>query len=171
MLIGLLAHLALNIGINFTDNYYLLIGYIVLIGIRIPMASHVPYMLLMEFVSPAYRSWFSAMVNGIDGFANLFIALGFKYLQDWHMWFLINDIEVGIIFLLALFWLPESPRYLISQKEFEKARNVIAKVAATNNKPMIEAKLEGELGRNPTISEGSYPSSMAGSVSLKKKKS
>ena len=109
------------------------------------MASHVPYMILMELVSPKYRSQFSLMVNGIDGFANIFIALGFKYLQNWRTWFLINDIEVALIFIVILVFLPESPRYLISTGRFNKARKVFQYVAHINKKPMFPHKLEGEL--------------------------
>lgn len=55
-LLGLVVHLALNISINYISSYAYLIVYVILFGIRVPMASHVPYMILMELVSPKYRS-------------------------------------------------------------------------------------------------------------------
>ncbi len=143
MLLGLLIHIALNISINYITSYTYLVIYLVLFGIRIPMASHVPYMLLMELVSPKYRSQFSVLVNGIDGLGNLFIALGFKYLQDWKLWFVINDIETGLILLSAIIFLPESPRYLISKSKFQKAHKVFAYIATINRKPKFSQKLEG----------------------------
>ena len=55
------------------------------------------------------------MFNGIiDGGFNAIIAIGFKYMRDWKRWYLFNDIEVGIVFICALVFLPESPRYLIT---------------------------------------------------------
>jgi MFS family permease len=56
----------------------------------------------------------------ISGFA----SLGFSYMTDeiqWRLSFIINAV-VGILLLLALFFVPESPRWLITKGRFEEAK-------------------------------------------------
>ncbi len=85
------------------------------------------------------------MIGCLDGFANILIALGYKYLKDWKYWYLINDIEAFILLWLLIFLIPESPRYYISRGDFPRARAVFARIAKCNRKPMFSEPLEGEL--------------------------
>ena len=60
----------------------------------------------------ALQFWFLTS----DAFVNNYIALGLA----------------TISWLLVFFWLPESPRFLYSKKQFQKARDVILRIATVN---------------------------------------
>ena len=91
--LGLIIQIALSATINFWHNNVFRYFYLFLIGVRIPMACHIAYMLLMEFVSAKYRSYFSVILNLIDGgIGNLIISATFYFSQDWKVMFLVTDI-------------------------------------------------------------------------------
>ena len=48
VLAGLMLQIAATVAVVFIRNFYFLYGYICLMGLRTPMASHINYMLLME---------------------------------------------------------------------------------------------------------------------------
>ena len=57
------------------------------------MACHIPYMILMEIVSQKYRSYFSVILNFVDGGVGNFLISGvFYFSQNWKVMFLITDI-------------------------------------------------------------------------------
>lgn len=92
VLCGLVVHLILNITLNYVRSKGYLFAYLVLFGLRVPMANQVAALLLIEFISPEKRGYFSIMTASLDGLFNTFIALGYKYWQDWKRWYLFNDI-------------------------------------------------------------------------------
>ena len=112
---GLVLHLVLNVILNFVFEEGYLLTYMVLFGIRGPMAGQVAMMLYIEFISPEKRGYFSILSASIDGLINILAVLCYKYLQDWKWWFLFNDIEVALLLILFFFFVAESPRYYISR--------------------------------------------------------
>ena len=101
------------------------------------MANQVGVVLLIESISPEKRGYFSVMAASLDGLFNTFIALGYKYMQDWKRWFLFNDIEVFLLLILIILFVSESPRYYISRNNYTKARSVFIRMARMNKRPMF----------------------------------
>ena len=51
---------------------------------------------------------------------------------NWRMMVIIASIPSGVSFVLQLFWMDESPRYLALNQEFEKANLILNKIARLN---------------------------------------
>ncbi len=114
-----------------------------LIGLKEAMTSIVAYVLLSEMVSARYRAYYSAANNIYDGLQNIVISLLFYFARDWHaVSYYYLSVLAAILF--ALFLVPESPRYLISRRRYDKARAVYARIASANRRPMFDEPLEGE---------------------------
>ena len=89
---GLVLHFILNITLNFVLREGYLFTYMVLFGVRGPMASQVAMILAFEFTSPERRAYFSIISASIDGVFSILVVVAYKYLQDWKSLFLFNDI-------------------------------------------------------------------------------
>ena len=102
------------------------------------------YVLLLEITS----SKFSTIVSNINLYMYVvgeFIALLVGYFaRDWHV---INIFLAGysvFVVMMVAFILPESPRYLIAQKKYKKAYDVLRAIAKSNQKKEFILK-ESEL--------------------------
>ena len=113
---GLSLQLVVNIILFFVRSPLYLYVYMALIGIRTPLASHVPYMLQIELTSGKYRPIFGLMNSGFNGFSILLIALIFLYISDWKIFMIMETVEVAVLLICYIFVLPDSPRFYISKK-------------------------------------------------------
>ena len=69
----------------------------------------------------------------------------YLYIADWYPWFVVNICLVSLLLLLYIFYMKESPRYLISKRKFKEARAVYSFIAKVNGKPKFNHPLEGEI--------------------------
>ena len=93
VILGLFMQIVLNAMINYWHNNVFRYIYLFLIGVRIPMACHVAYLILMETVSDRYRSYFSVILNCLDGgIGNMIVSATFYFSQNWKVMFLVTDI-------------------------------------------------------------------------------
>ena len=134
---GLILHMVINISVLFVRNFAFLFVYIGLMGLRTPMASHINYMALMEQVEEGVRPYFSLTNNGFDGLGNTIVALVYCFLGYWFPWFIADTAAVAVLFLLQLFFMQESPRYLMARKKFKRARSVYNFISKVNQRPMF----------------------------------
>ena len=89
---GLALHLVCNILMLFIRSPSYLYIYTGLMGLRTPIASHVPYMLLVELTSSTHRPIFGLLNSGFNGFSTLIIALLYLYISNWYIIFIINSV-------------------------------------------------------------------------------
>ena len=69
--------------------------------------------------------------------------------NTWRLYIIILSLPAAVFIISALLFLDESPRYLVSKGQNEKALAVLRKIAKTNNKQLPEIEkleLEPELG-------------------------
>ncbi len=84
-------------------------------------------------------------MSSIDGSYYLWLALVYKYISDWRTWFYINTGIVVVCFFSVLLFLPESPRFYMAHRKFNRARAKYSQVARCNNRPPLTNLLQGEL--------------------------
>ena len=144
--VSIIPHLILTAAfflITPSNANWLIIFINVMIGLKESMTSIVAYVLLSEMVSSKYRAYYSAANNIYDGLQNILISVMFYFGRDWH-YVSYYYLAVLVLLFFVLFLVPESPRYLLSKKKYERARAVYAKIARINKREMFTEPLEGE---------------------------
>ena len=91
---------------------------------------------IQELVPARYRGWTDLSINGSFWLGAALGALGSVYLLDtnllpadmgWRLTFLIGGGLSAFIFVLR-FWIPESPRWLITHGQPEKAEKIVTEI-------------------------------------------
>ena len=116
--------------------------------------------LLAEFMPLSHRGRYLVYVEYFWTIGSLFVAgLAWVLLSvsGWRILTFITVIPVTISLFLAYFYLPESPRWLISQRKVGEAERVILDIAACNNVIISPFSLSCDSGnRNVQISESHW---------------
>jgi MFS transporter, SP family, xylose:H+ symportor len=140
---------------------YSFVVYRIVGGIGVGIASMISPMYIAEIAPPAVRgklvSWNQfAIIFGmlIIYFINYFIAKqgNEQWLieEGWRWMFFSGAIPAGI-FLILLFFVPETPRYLVMKGNDEKALKVLKKISGNDSAPVILKEIR------ETIHEKSAP--------------
>ncbi|RUS81086.1 hypothetical protein EGW08_011172 [Elysia chlorotica] len=91
------------------------------------------YVLGIEFLTIRQRSLLSMFTRLIFGICDLYMALMAYLLRDWQ--FLLLAFAWPAVFALGSSWfMPESPRWLFSKNQVEKAEQQIQRIAKMNGK-------------------------------------
>jgi SP family xylose:H+ symportor-like MFS transporter len=139
----------------FSFFFYRILG-----GIGVGIASMISPMYIAEIAPVNIRgklvSWNQfAIIFGMQViyFVNYFIARqgNEQWLVDegWRWMFLSGAIPAGL-FLILLFFVPETPRYLVMKGKDDKALNVLNKISGSNNAPAILQEIKGTIHEKST---------------------
>ena len=132
-LVGLSIYIVVVISLFFCRNLYSLYFLMFLGGISETGRYYVAYVYVVEMMPDKVQNATGLYVFLVFGFAMTYIALQF--------WFITKDCYVNNFIALALaitslvsvsIYLPESPRFLFSNKQFEKAKAAIKQIAKVN---------------------------------------
>lgn len=159
-LIGLALYICVAIALYFAKNLTELYVLMFLGGISETGRYYVAYVYCVEMMPKRVQDSTGLYIFLVFGVAMTYIAVQF--------WFITKDCYVNNFIAIGLaviswvsvaIWLPESPRFLFSRKEFDKVRAVIHQIAKTNstenNLPKdlrFEAELEEDTSRSPSDS-------------------
>jgi SP family xylose:H+ symportor-like MFS transporter len=151
--------LASAIGTAIPNEFYLFVLFRMLGGIGVGVASMASPMYIAEITPANVRGRMVsvnqfAIVTGmlIIYFVNYFIALSGD--EAWNIstgwrWMFASGAIPSVVFLLLLFLVPESPRWLIEKGSKEKARAILARIGgnayADTETQLIEATLNQEV--------------------------
>ncbi|KAM0185530.1 hypothetical protein ACHAPQ_010695 [Fusarium lateritium] len=110
----------------------------VLLGFGNSFAQIASPMLLAELCHPQHRARFTTVYNCLWNMGSLLVSwtcFGTSYWgNDWSWRFpAILQGAPGILQLVILFWIPESPRFLIAKDRQDEALNILAKYHANGN--------------------------------------
>ncbi len=134
-LIGLALYIVVTIALFFVSSLGWLYFLLFLGGISETGRYYVAYVYCVEMMPKRVQDKAGLYIFLVFGVAMTYIALQF--------WFITKDCFVNCYIALGLalaswisvaLYLPESPRFLFSRKEFGKAREVILQIAKTNQK-------------------------------------
>lgn len=132
-LFGLSIYILDCVALYFVNNLYLLYFLMFMGGISETGRYYVAYVYAVEMMPKEQQNKTGLYIFMVFGFAMTYIALQF--------WFLTKDVFVNnfIAFGLATvslvavtLFMPESPRFLFSRKEFAKCKDVIGQIAKVN---------------------------------------
>ncbi|KAF8327455.1 general substrate transporter [Cantharellus anzutake] len=128
-----------------SQNFGMFIGARAMIGFGVSFSMVASPLLISELAYPSHRPSVSALFNTMRFSGSIVAAWGtfgtFRIGNNWS-WRIPSALQAipSVIQLLLLWFIPESPRYLIRQGRDEKALNILAKYHANGNRndPLIE---------------------------------
>ncbi|KAB5527920.1 hypothetical protein GE09DRAFT_1149594 [Coniochaeta sp. 2T2.1] len=117
---------------TFANGYGMLCGGRFILGFGNSLSQLASPMLLTEIIHPQHRAPVTAVYNCLWNFGSLlvtFIGWGTSYVNSNWSWRSITLIQIvpSVIQLIFIYWVPESPRWLISKDRNEEALQLLAK--------------------------------------------
>ncbi|EMR66836.1 putative hexose transporter protein [Eutypa lata UCREL1] len=123
---------------GFASNMGIFMGGRVLLGFGNSLAQISSPMLLTEICHPQHRGRLTAVYNCLwnaGAIVETWLAFGTNYLGNEWSWRIPGIVQAApsIIQLVFIYWVPESPRYLIAHDKHEQALNMLATYHANGN--------------------------------------
>jgi SP family xylose:H+ symportor-like MFS transporter len=144
-----------SVGTAFPTSFTMFVIFRIIGGIGVGIASMVVPMYIAEIAPPRRRgalvgNYQLAIVIGIVVvyFVNYFIALQGD--ADWNLnigwrWMFGSEIIPSILFLIFIFLIPESPRWLFQKGETSKAILVLQKLNTAEEVAQVQSEIENSL--------------------------
>ena len=95
------------------------------------------FVLFIEMANSSYGSAFTIFFLNSFGIGELAILTISYFLRNWHYQNIVIAIYSILIGLLIGIFVPESPRFLISQKRYKQASEVLSRIAKVNGREPI----------------------------------
>lgn len=101
-----------------------------------------PFMAVyVESVGPEYRDYIVYSFAAAWGFGTMAVAFLAWFIQDWRTLVLVCSIPFQLPLLLSMWWwVPESTRWLLSTKQYEKAEKQLLQQAKMNGVEVTDSK-------------------------------
>ncbi|XP_042912363.1 organic cation transporter protein [Parasteatoda tepidariorum] len=126
------------------DNFIAFIVIKTINGSLMPSVFQLPYIIVLELVSPEMRTRMNGLVNCSWTVGLCFLPLLAYYSRSWVILGLVTS---SVTLIYGLYWkfLPESPRWLVSQERYEEATDIMMQIAKKNGKQQDESVLSQKL--------------------------
>jgi len=116
----------------------------------------IAFVYMMEFIPTNRQALVSTILWTIDGFTFLIMTLYFDYLSKNWFWITMPGITLSLISALGSFLIPESLKFLLKTKQYNKSRPIIRRISTYNHHQFFfdESLFDDEIGQ-PTTSNHS----------------
>lgn len=125
----------------FAPDYWSWVTCRFLVGLTVPAIYQIPFIISLELVGPSYRSFVTVMTC-LFYVGGMLLLAGVAYLiRNWVYLCLVTSLP---FFTYVVYWwyLPESPRWLLSQGRLHAARTILVKMAEVNKTKLPESFLQ-----------------------------
>jgi MFS family permease len=117
-----------------------------LAGIGLGGMEVISFVYVSEISATNFRNNAHVALISIWAAAQILMGVIFKMVGYWRYMFGYGmGLPLVFCFILAWFWLDETPRYLVSKKRFEEAKEVLKKICIINSRPPFNFRLNGEI--------------------------
>ncbi|XP_061397194.1 solute carrier family 22 member 3, partial [Musca vetustissima] len=118
----------------------------------------------IELVGPKRRVLACSLVTIFYAIGEMLLAIFAKYYQDWRI--LLRIMYIPALVLFVYFWiLPESVRWLLSQRREEEAKDILKRAARVNKRKLSDHSLDKLILANreklANSTEGKFPIKLA----------
>ncbi|KAK2706973.1 hypothetical protein QYM36_014862, partial [Artemia franciscana] len=118
-------------------NFWFWTGYRFIVGLTIPAIYQIPFIIGLELVGPRYRS-FITVLTCLFYTLGLVLLCGVAYLiRNWVVLSYVTSVPF-IGYYIYMIYLPESPRWLVSQGRIEEAAKILKNMASINGKQLSD---------------------------------
>jgi MFS family permease len=122
------------ISMTFAPSIYFILGILFFIGISCAGGTMVSFLYIYEVLAPNKRSIYGTLINSAFAIAGIIYFTVFKYMKNWKYLAYVCITADVIAGLLILTYFTESPRFLMSKGQTEKALKALSKIAKKNGK-------------------------------------
>ena len=133
--IGFVASVILYAALMYSVSYKLIVYFLLfLLGYLSCIRLNFSFIYGSEIIKTTHSTIICSFYNFFDGFTMIQASIYFKYIsKDWFTlyWYYLSICIVGMI---ISFFMPESPRYLISIGDFKRARESFDFIARMNGR-------------------------------------
>jgi len=118
--LGLALHLGFSVCICFlqTSNLIVLYGLLLVFGMSVTARYYVGYSYNIEMQPKSHQPLVSTIQFLSESFVYCFVCLYFMYISKNWIYLQIPNIGLTILGILFLYVMPETPRFLLSQKRY-----------------------------------------------------
>lgn len=119
-------------------DIYRMYGLIFALGIMSNLRVNISFIYGQEIVKEDLMKYVGTAFNFVDSFTMVVAAIYFKWIsKDWIP-FMETCFATTVVAAVAVFILPESPKYLLHQGQYKKAKNAFNFIAWMNMNPGID---------------------------------
>ncbi|XP_048736438.1 organic cation transporter protein-like isoform X2 [Ostrea edulis] len=122
--------LAFSLGSAFANSWQLFAAFRFFIGALVGSVMVVNFVLPLEFVTPSWRTFCGCV--GFWAVGLMTLAIWGYFITNWR-YLIIGTSTTGIFMLLSWWFVPESPRWLLSKGRFKEAEDILKEIAKYNN--------------------------------------
>jgi MFS family permease len=95
------------------------------------------YLYLLELVRPEWKTMAGTLSHATNSVTFIFSAIYFWYIsKDWR-WLVLYSLIANGITAIAVLFIPESPLYSHSVRDYDKARESLNKIAKFNSSDIV----------------------------------
>ena len=146
-----------SIGLAAAGSVTALIVWRLVIGIAIGVASYTVPLYISE-VSPTHARGALVSINQlaitVGIFASYIVDLGFaNYVPDGWRWMFLVGLVPSLILFIGMFFLPETPRWLMNYRSEEEAKQVLDRVGESDKEEVLE-KIKANIKREEQAGGG-----------------
>ncbi|XP_067675163.1 organic cation transporter protein-like [Haliotis asinina] len=163
IVVSMILTTVLNVSLTWVTSFYALIPLVILMTACSSTQYLASFVFGLELVGHSKRMWAGVAINFFWSAGNMIVALAAFLLRDWKTRQLVLGVPSFIF--LYLFFIPESPRWLLSKGKNERAKKTLRKIAQSNGVTISEYDLDSvttreeskieyfwELIKSPTLS-------------------
>ncbi|XP_042232985.1 carcinine transporter-like [Homarus americanus] len=125
----------------FAPNFWAWLTCRFLVGLTVPAIYQIPFIISLELVGPSYRSFVTVMTC-LFYVGGMLLLAGVAYLvRNWVYLCLVTSLP---FFVYVVYWwyLPESPRWLLSKGRLQEARTILTKMAEVNKTELPDSFMQ-----------------------------
>lgn len=141
MLLQLLSLIAILI----SRSVYLTIGLIFVFGMGGVGRSSISYLFMQEFLPQDKQTLVGTILQLNNGFVAVYTVLYYWFISNYWIPIQAFGAALTAVSMVGVYFLPESPKFLLTMKRYDEARAAINTIARVNNKKEFTGKFDREV--------------------------
>jgi hypothetical protein len=111
------------------------------------------YLYMLELIPTENQALAGTILHFVNSSVTILSCIYFYFISKYWLWFQVFGWSLNLLTVVCVIFMPESPKFLLTKKKYDECREVLTKMAVTNNR---ESPFDGKFDREIQDSIGSY---------------